>query len=85
LIAAADLVVSAGGTMNREAAALGVPAVSVYAGQWAAIDEALVGDGRLIRISLREEIDGLRVNKKTGLNARKATSVRDQVVKLILE
>ncbi len=39
LIAAADLVVSAGGTMNREAAALGVPAVSIYAGNWAAIDE----------------------------------------------
>jgi predicted glycosyltransferase len=85
LIASADLVVSAGGTMNREAAALGVPAVSIYAGQWAAVDEALVGEGRLSRISSREEIDGLRVNKKTGLNAREATSVRDQVVKLILE
>ena len=71
--------------MNREAAALGVPAVSVYAGQWAAIDEALVGDGRLIRISAREEIDGLIVSKKLGLNAREATSVRDEVVKLILE
>ena len=47
LIAAADLVVSAGGTMNREAAALGVPAVSVYAGQWAAIDEELMREGRL--------------------------------------
>src|SRR5262245_49717538 len=33
LIAAADLVISAGGTMNREAAALGLPAVSVYAGK----------------------------------------------------
>jgi predicted glycosyltransferase len=71
--------------MNREAAALGVPAISVYAGQWAAIDEALVGDGRLIRVSSREEIDGLRVDKKTGLNAREATSVRDEVVKLILD
>ena len=34
LVAHADLVLSAGGTMNREAAALGVPAVSVYAGRW---------------------------------------------------
>src|SRR5437879_9935503 len=34
LIAVADLVVSGGGTMNREAAALGVPAISVYAGRW---------------------------------------------------
>jgi len=85
LVAAADLVVSAGGTMNREAAALGVPAVSVYAGKWAAIDEELVREGRLRRISSREEIDKLRLAKKSGLNARGAASVREEVVKLILE
>ena len=85
LIASADLVVSAGGTMNREAAALGVPAVSVYAGKWAAIDEALINEGRLKRISSRAEIDGLVVSKKSALNARRATQVRDEVVKLILE
>lgn len=85
LIAAADLVISAGGTMNREAAALGVPAISVYAGQWAAIDEALVLEGRLRRISSREEIDGLSVAKKAGLNARGATEVKDRIVELILE
>ena len=84
LIAAADLVVSAGGTMNREAAALGVPAVSVYAGQWAAIDEALVREGRLRRISSREEIDGLVASKKSGLNARQATHVKGDIVELIL-
>ena len=46
LMAAADLVVSAGGTMNREAAALGVPAATIYAGKWAAIDEELVTEGQ---------------------------------------
>jgi len=51
LVAAADLVVSAGGTMNREAAALGVPAISVYAGRWAAIDEQLIAEGRLRRLT----------------------------------
>lgn len=85
LIASADLVVSAGGTMNREAAALGVPAISVYAGEWAAIDEDLVKEGRLQRISLRAEIEGLTVTKKSGLNARHATHVRDQVIELILD
>src|SRR5881296_3032227 len=85
LIAAADLVVSAGGTMNREAATLGVPAVSVYAGKWAAIDEELVREGRLRRISGNEEIDSLPVGKKSGLRARRATHVRKQVVDLILE
>ena len=85
LVASADLVVSAGGTMNREAAALGVPALSVYAGRWAAIDEALINEGRLRKISSREEIDSLIVGKKSGLKARPATGVRAEVVKLILE
>jgi uncharacterized protein len=85
LIAAADLVVSAGGTMNREAAALGVPAVSVYAGKWAAIDDELMREGRLHRISSREEIDKLSITKKSGLNNRGALHVRDEVVGLILE
>src|SRR6267378_3677239 len=76
LIAAADLVISAGGTMNREAAALGVPAVSIYAGKWAAIDEELVREGRLRRISSREEVESLTVQKKQGLNLRKASGVR---------
>src|SRR5438105_578132 len=85
LIAAADLVVSAGGTMNREAAALGVPAASVYAGKWAAIDEELVREGRLRRIGSREEVEALSVGKRPGLNPRRATSVREEVVNLILE
>jgi len=85
LIAAADLVVSAGGTMNREAAALGVPAFSIYGGRWAAIDEALVGEGRLRRISSREEIESLTITKKQELKTRNATSVRAEITRLILE
>jgi predicted glycosyltransferase len=85
LIAAADLVISAGGTMNREAAALGVPAVSVYAGKWAAIDEELVGEGRLQRVTTRAETEKFAVMKKAGLNNRGAIRVRDEVVGLILE
>ena len=81
----ADLVVSGGGTMNREAAALGVPAISVYAGRWAAIDEQLIREGRLRRLATREEISTLTVAKKTGLKARGTTGVREQVVNLILE
>ena len=85
LIAAADLVVSAGGTMNREAAALGVPAVSIYAGQWAAIDEELVREGRLQRIDSREGIELLQVQKKSRTNLRAATGVKEEIMELILE
>jgi predicted glycosyltransferase len=47
LIAFADLVVSAGGTMNREAVALGTPVFTTFAGRMGGVDEALVADGRL--------------------------------------
>lgn len=86
LIAAADLVISAGGTMNREAAALGIPAVSVYAGRWAAIDEQLVREGRLQRISTPEDFSLLRVEKKRHAGVpRQAFDVRREVAELILE
>ena len=47
LVALADLVVSAGGTMNREAVALGVPVYTTFAGRLGAVDAALVEEGRL--------------------------------------
>jgi uncharacterized protein len=47
LIALSDVVVSAGGTMNREAAALGVPVYTTYGGRLGGVDEALIGEGRL--------------------------------------
>ena len=47
LIAASDLVVSAGGSMNREAVALGVPVYTTYGGRLGGVDEALIRSGRL--------------------------------------
>ncbi|WP_028059876.1 DUF354 domain-containing protein [Candidatus Solirubrobacter pratensis] len=51
LIAFADLVVSAGGTMNREAVALGTPVYTTYGGRLGGVDEALVRQGRLRPLS----------------------------------
>ncbi len=56
LIGFADLVVSAGGTMNREAVALGTPVFTVFEGRMGAVDEALIADGRLRRLQSAEEI-----------------------------
>ena len=50
LVALADLVVSAGGTMNREAVALGTPVYTTFAGRLGAVDEQLVREGRLRRL-----------------------------------
>ncbi len=47
LIAQSDLVVSAGGTMNREAVALGTPVFTTFAGRMGGVDEALIAAGRL--------------------------------------
>ena len=47
LVYAADLVVSAGGTMNREAALLGVPTWTTFAGELGGVDKMLIEDGRM--------------------------------------
>src|SRR3954454_18686565 len=47
LVTLADLVVSAGGTMNREAVALGTPVYTTYGGRLGGVDEALIRSGRL--------------------------------------
>jgi len=85
LIARSDLVVSAGGTMNREAAALGTPAASIYKGEWAAIDEQLVREGRLQRLSTAADIAGLAIQRKPATQPRRAVNVRGEVANLILE
>ena len=56
LIAYADLVVSAGGTMNREAVALGTPVVTIFEGRLGAVDERLIGEGRLRRLERAEDV-----------------------------
>jgi predicted glycosyltransferase len=54
LVWAADVVISAGGTMNREAAVLGVPTWTTFAGRLGAVDRMLVEEGRM-RVLLRAE------------------------------
>ena len=57
LCAFADVVVSAGGTMNREAVALGTPAYTTFAGRMGAVDERLIAEGRLHVLSSPEQLD----------------------------
>jgi uncharacterized protein len=56
LIAYADLVVSAGGTMNREAVALGTPVFTVFEGRPGAVDERLIAEGRLHRLHSPDQV-----------------------------
>ena len=74
LIQAADLVVGGGGTMNREAVALGTPAYTLFEGKLGAIDRMLIEQGRLVKV---ERVDDVRLVKKTlsGAGARRDPSV----------
>jgi predicted glycosyltransferase len=57
LIAHADLVISAGGTMNREAVALGTPVYTTFQGRLGAVDERLIAEGRLRMLVDADELD----------------------------
>jgi uncharacterized protein len=54
---AADLVIGAGGTMTREAALMGVPTLSAFAGQQPAVDRALETEGRLRRLESLDQVE----------------------------
>src|SRR5271166_785446 len=57
LIANADLVISAGGTMNREAVALGTPVYTTFQGRLGAVDEQLIAEHRLRSLGDPDELD----------------------------
>jgi uncharacterized protein len=57
LIAFCDLVVGAGGTMNREAVALGTPVYTIFTGRLGAVDERLIAEGRLRPLHSPAELD----------------------------
>jgi uncharacterized protein len=57
LIAYADLVISAGGTMNREAVALGTPVYTTFEGRLGAVDERLIHTGRLHKLRDPAQLD----------------------------
>jgi uncharacterized protein len=67
LVALADLVVSAGGTMNREAVALGTPVYTTYGGRLGGVDEALIRSNRLRPLT---DPRALELEKKSGQGER---------------
>jgi predicted glycosyltransferase len=74
LIALADVVVSAGGTMNREAAALGVPVYTTYGGRLGGVDEELIRDGRLKPLTDPRALD-LQKRSAEGTRIRRDPSL----------
>ena len=81
LIALADLVISAGGTMNREAVALGTPVYTTYGGRLGAVDEMLIRDGRLSPATDVRAIEIVRHERRAPTQRRDP----DLLVDLMLE
>ncbi|MEW6188433.1 MAG: DUF354 domain-containing protein [Thermodesulfobacteriota bacterium] len=86
-----DLVISGGGTMNREAAALGVPVYSIFRGKMGDVDRYLSKAGRLIMIGCPEDIrEKLKVTKRSipaqinGLNRITLHTVVDNIQSVIM-
>jgi uncharacterized protein len=71
LVAYADLVVSAGGTMNREAVALGTPVFTTFEGRLGAVDEALLREGRLRKLDDPGQIEVERRQANGALRVRR--------------
>ncbi len=59
LISHSDLLISAGGTMVREAVALGVKTATVYWGRLGGVDKELINSGRLLRLQEPRDVDDL--------------------------
>ncbi len=81
LIALSDLVISAGGTMNREAVALGTPVFTTFEGRLGAVDEKLMRDGRLRKL---EDPAQVSVEKRPVQDSDRIRRDPREMVKLLL-
>jgi hypothetical protein len=81
LIAHADLVVSAGGTMNREAVALGAPVYTTFEGRLGAVDERLLREGRLRKLGDPGQVT---VEKRGGAVRERIRRDPGELVRMLL-
>lgn len=84
LIWHSDAVISAGGTMNREAVALGVPVWTMFAGRMGSVDRALIADGKMRQIAATADIDSMTVERRARAALPAFThDLRGQVIRAI--
>ena len=77
LVALADVVVSAGGTMNREAVALGTPVWTTFEGRLGAVDERLIAEGRLRRLARAEDVEVVKRDARAAAAASACGATRE--------
>jgi hypothetical protein len=81
-----DLVISAGGTMNREAAVLGTPAYTIFAGRIPAVDDYLIKMGKMMRIQSKSDFAKIELRKNDVQDFRPLKqSVLEEIVDMIMD
>jgi predicted glycosyltransferase len=86
LLKGVDAVVSAGGTMIREAAYLGVPAYSVFRGTTGAVDRYLASIGRLSILGSPDEFPRLALSRSPAIEPlREGSAIAEDVMQLIVD
>ncbi len=81
LVAFADLVISAGGTMNREAVALGTPVYTTFEGKLGAVDEGLLREGRLRKL---DDPDAVRLERRAAQGGSRVRRDPRELVTMLL-
>jgi predicted glycosyltransferase len=80
LIALADLAISAGGTMNREAVALGTPVYTTYGGRLGGVDEQLMREGRLRPLTDERAIDVVKQRSERRIARRDPAVLAEMIL-----
>lgn len=79
-----DAVISAGGTMNREAAILGTPVYSTFMGAMPAVDRELIRMGRMVHLEKEADLGKIRLRKKVRGRVLRNAGLLDEIVEQIL-
>ena len=82
LLRHADGVITAGGTMAREAAALGIPAYTIFGGRLGGVDARLIGEGRLVEIRSADDFGHIALEKCPGPHRASLDRERERVSRL---
>lgn len=83
LLGMADLLISGGGTMNREAVALNIPAYSYFSGKQGALDESMIRDNLIKKISSVQDIEKIKLIKYEGVKRKTAPGPLNFIIELI--
>ena len=84
LVYYSDLVISAGGTMNREAAILGTPAYTAFAGSIPSVDKRLIEMGRMTELSAESDLERIEFQKKESRGIMRNPDLCHEIISQIV-